>query len=96
MLKRYRFYTIKFEYDDNKSQANLEKHGIDFVQAQALWLDGRLFIVPATTEHESRYVAFGMIEDKHWTAVFTYRGDVVRIISVRRSRNNEVKAYESK
>jgi uncharacterized DUF497 family protein len=86
---------MKFEYDDNKSQANLEKHGIDFVKAQDLWLDNRLFVVPATTEEEPRYVVFGMIDGKHWTGVFTYRGDVVRIISVRRSRDNEVKVYES-
>lgn len=86
---------MKFEYDEAKSQANKLKHGIDFVQAQALWLDEHLFVVPALTEQEPRYIAFGKIVGKHWTGVFTYRGRSIRIISVRRSRDNEVKLYEN-
>lgn len=86
---------MKFEYDETKSQANKLKHGIDFLEAQTLWLDDQLFIVPAATEQEPRYVAFGKIAGKHWTAVFTYRGRSVRIISVRRSRDNEVRIYEN-
>jgi uncharacterized protein len=86
---------MKFEYDENKSQVNKVKHGVDFVEAQALWLDENLLTVPATTEHEPRYIAIGMIEGKPWTGVFTYRGRTIRIISVRRSRDNEVKVYES-
>jgi uncharacterized DUF497 family protein len=86
---------MKFEYDETKSQSNKIKHGIDFKQAQALWLDEHLFVVPATTEQEPRYVAFGVINGKHWTGVFTHRGRSIRIISVRRSRDNEVKVYEN-
>lgn len=86
---------IIFEFDEVKSQANKVKHGIDFVEAQKLWLDDRLLIIPATTEHEPRYVAFGVIGGKNWTGIFTYRGANVRIISVRRSRDNEVEKYES-
>jgi hypothetical protein len=86
---------MKFEFDETKSQSNKTKHGINFVQAQSLWLDDQLVIVPAATEHEPRYVAFGKMDGKHWTVVFTYRGSVVRIISVRRSRDNEVKVYEN-
>lgn len=48
---------MEFEYDEAKSQANKQKHGIDFVQAQALWLDEHLFVVPALTEQEPRYIA---------------------------------------
>lgn len=86
---------MKFEYNETKSQANKLKHGIDFVQAQALWLDEHLLVVPALTEQEPRYIALGKIEGKHWTGVFTYRGRSIRIISVRRSRDNEVKLYEN-
>ena len=85
---------IDFEYDERKSDSNLEKHGIDFVDAQALWADPDLLQIPARTEDEPRYLVIGVIDSRHWSAVITYRGDTVRIISVRRSRIEEVMLYE--
>jgi len=84
-----------FEYDDNKSTFNLEKHGIDFVSAQDIWLDPELIEVQAKSEDESRFLVIGLIANKHWSAVITYRGHTIRIISVRRSRKREVALYES-
>ena len=84
-----------FEFDEPKSQANLSRHGIDFVDAQALWNDPRLLEIPAKTEDEPRYLVIGLINDKHWSAVLTYRGANIRLISVRRSRTEEVALYES-
>jgi uncharacterized DUF497 family protein len=86
---------IKFEFDPAKSQSNLAKHGIDFIQAQALWADGDLLQIPAKTSDEPRFVVIGMIDDKHWSGVITYRGANIRIISVRRSRVEEIALYES-
>lgn len=86
---------IIFEFDDAKSQANLLKHGISFTDAQILWNDPRLLEIPATTEDEARYLMIGLIHGKHWSAVITYRGLNVRLISVRRSRTEEVALYES-
>jgi len=86
---------MEFEFDPIKSDANREKHGIDFVQAQLLWLDSMLLEVPATTTDEPRFVVIGKIGARHWTAVVTYREDRIRIISVRRSRKEEVEIYES-
>jgi uncharacterized DUF497 family protein len=83
-----------FEFDVKKSLANKSKHGIDFVEGQALWLDDRRLEVPARTEDEPRFLVIGMIGEKHWSAVVTYRGDKTRIISIRPSRESEVKAYE--
>ena len=83
-----------FEFDEAKSASNLIKHGIDFIEAQSLWSDGDLLIVPAKDLDELRFVAIGMIGFKHWSAVFTLRGESIRIISVRRSRDKEVEAYE--
>jgi len=83
-----------FEYDERKSLANLEKHGIDFVDAQALWSDSDLLEIQARTEDEPRCLVVGLIETKHWSAVITYRGEKIRIISVRRSREEEVVLYE--
>ena len=84
-----------FEFDEGKSKANLEKHGIDFVQAQALWDDPDLLEVPAKTVDEPRFLVIGTIASKHWSAVVTYRSESIRVISVRRSRVEEVRLYES-
>jgi uncharacterized DUF497 family protein len=86
---------VEFGFDEAKSQANKSKHGIDFVEAQALWLDEMLAEIPARTEDEPRFVVVGMIWGKHWSAVITYRGERVRLISVRRARAEEVAIYES-
>lgn len=84
-----------FEFDNDKSQANLEKHGIDFRDAQALWDDQDLLEVQAKTVDEPRYLVIGLIDSKHWSAVITYRRDKILLISVRRSRKKEVELYES-
>ncbi len=84
-----------FEYDDDKSQANLVKHGIDFHTAQELWDDPDLLEFPAKSGNEPRFLIIGRIATKHWSAVVTYRSEKVRLISVRRSRKREVELYES-
>ncbi len=86
---------MPFEYDPKKSQTNREKHGIDFEGAQALWTDEDRLEIPAKTLDEPRYLVVGKISSKHWSAVITYRGENVRIISVRRSRDEEIELYES-
>ena len=85
-----------FEFDETKSRINRVKHGVDFVIAQELWSDPNLLEVPARTTDEVRFLLIGLIECRHWSAVVTYRGDKVRLISVRRSRPEEIKLYESK
>lgn len=84
-----------FEFDDSKSKSNLQKHGIDFIAAQALWDDSNLLEIPAKTSDEPRFLAIGIIDQKHWSAVVTYRNGKIRLISVRRSRDEEVTLYES-
>lgn len=86
---------IEFEFDQDKSRSNLEKHGIDFHAAQGLWNDSDLIEIPAKTSDESRSLVIGMLYGKHWSGVITYRGSTIRIISVRRSRKSEVELYES-
>ena len=85
---------LAFEFDESKSRANLEKHGIDFAQAQVLWSDPDLIEIPAVTVDEPRLLVIGRIDGKHWSAVITYRSENIRIISVRRSRSEEVAIYE--
>ena len=85
---------MKFEYDPNKSASNKLKHGLDFEEAQGLWEDERLLVFPLKFEEEPRQACIGKLHGKHWTAIMTCRGWVVRLISVRRSRKDEVAAYE--
>jgi uncharacterized DUF497 family protein len=86
---------MHFDFDPRKSDQNLAKHGIDFVEAQKLWEDPDRIVIPARTIDEPRFVLIGRIGEKHWSAVFTYRGEDIRIISVRRSRKEEIEWYES-
>jgi len=85
---------IEFEFDTGKSAANKAKHGIDFDEVQAPWEDQALVEVPARTVDEPRFLVIGRIGATHWSAVVTYRGARVRIISARRARDEEVALYE--
>ena len=85
---------MRFEFDAAKSASNRQKHGIDFVEAQALWEDPDYIEIPARTDDEPRFLVIGKSGDRHWSGVITYRDDVVRIISVRRSRKEEIEIYE--
>ncbi len=85
---------MDFEYDPDKSRHNLQKHGIDFKSAQRLWDDPDLLEIPARTVDEPRFLVIARMDGKHWSAVITYREDRIRLISVRRSRKEEIALYE--
>ena len=86
---------MEFEFNPIKSEENKKKHGINFIEAQELWNDPDLIEVPARTSDEPRFLVVGRIGEKHWSGILTYRGEMIRIISVRRSRPEEVEIYES-
>jgi uncharacterized DUF497 family protein len=85
---------MDFEFDPAKSEANLRKHGIDFLAAQSLWRDPALMEIPARTTGEPRFLVIALLQGRHWSAVITYRGPGIRLISVRRSRPEEVQLDE--
>jgi uncharacterized DUF497 family protein len=85
---------MNFEFDPIKSETNQNTHGIDFIDAQALWSDSDLVEIPAKTVDEPRFLVIGKIGEKHWSGIITYRDDTIRIISVRRARNEEIELYE--
>ena len=87
---------MRFEFDPRKSEANALKHGIHFIRAQRIWEDGRRIEAPVRWVQEPRWITIGVIDGKHWTAVWTKRGGAIRLISVRRARRNETGAYESR
>jgi uncharacterized protein len=86
---------MAFEYDLEKSTENQRKHGINFEEALALWQHPAKVEIPARTADESRWLAIGMIDGRHWSAIYTQRGENIRLISVRRARDEEVAVYES-
>jgi uncharacterized DUF497 family protein len=85
---------MTFEFDPQKSLSNKEKHGIDFHEAQYLWLDTERVIVPARTLNEERFLLVARLKGGYWSAIYTMRGEVIRIISVRKSRQNESEIYQ--
>ena len=85
---------MEFEFDPKKSESNKKKHGIDFDEAQALWNDLDLMEIPVKTSDEPRFLVIGKISEKHWSGIITYRSGKIRIVSVRRSRKEEVALYE--
>jgi uncharacterized DUF497 family protein len=84
---------VEFQFDPRKSESNKAKHGIDFVGAQALW-KSRHILLAARDALEKRYMVIGMIGPRHWSAIITYRGAIIRIISVRKSTPVEIDTYE--
>jgi uncharacterized DUF497 family protein len=87
---------MDFAYDPEKSFKNKEKHGIDFEEAQMLWMDEKRFLAPARNAGEARFALFGEWNHKVWTCIFTLREGKIRIISVRRSRDGEKKIYNQR
>lgn len=86
---------MNFEFDPNKSESNLIKHGIDFEIAQLLWLDEDLIEIQANTIDEPRSMVIGKISEMYWSAIITFRNENIRLISVRRAREKEIELYES-
>jgi len=89
---------MEFEFDERKSRSNGRKHGIDFHEAQRLW-DGPTVTLRSSNPSEERLLLMGMVEDRHYTAIITLRGvdrERIRIISVRRSRDEEKEILKAK
>ena len=85
---------MPFEWDDQKSLINKQKHGIDFEAARSLWLDGRRVQIEMNFPGEKRWALIARIEGTTSAAIYTVRGETVRLISVRRARPKEVRLYE--
>ena len=82
-------YSSRFEWDPDKNASNKLKHGIDFVTAQAIWDDPCRAVLDSTLSDEPRQLTIGLVHGRMYTAITTTRGDIIRIISVRRSRKEE-------
>ena len=87
---------MTFEYDPNKSEANLDKHGIDFAEAQELWADEWRLATAVEHKGELRELLIAHYAGSYWTAIYTMRGESIRIISARRATKKEVAYYDCK
>lgn len=87
---------MRFEFDPEKSARTKAdpNRRIDFVQAQAIWLDENRIEIPLPFALEKRTAVIGRINGKLWTAIVTSRGENIRIISVRRAHPKEENIYE--
>ena len=86
---------MRFEYDMNQSEHNRNKHGIDFETAKKLWADSNRIQISARWEDEPRFLLIAQLDNELWSAIYTKRKNRIRIISVRKSRNDEKKIYKS-
>ena len=87
---------MEFEWDEKKNRRNKNKHGIDFETAMKLWNDKNRIEIQTPFPIENRSILIGKIDKKIWSAIFTFRSNAIRIISVRRARKKEAKLYEQK
>jgi uncharacterized DUF497 family protein len=85
---------MEFDYDPQKSATNKTKHGIDFEEAKLVWQDIDVMLLASAYSAENRFLAIGYTYKKLWTVIFALRGDKIRIISARRSRESEAAYYE--
>lgn len=85
-----------FEFDPEKSKANKIKHGIDFYVARRLWKDPNRIEIPARWLDEPRFLLIACMEKEIWSAIYTIRNKRIRVISVRKSRENEKKIYHGR
>ena len=94
IIKVYK-WCMAFDFDRRKSLSNKNKHGIDFTEARALWDDPDRLVIPARTVDEPRFMIIGSVAGTVWSGIFAIRDENLRIISVRRSRKEEIELYES-
>ena len=88
---------IEFEWDDDKRESNLKKHGIDFIEAREIWLSPLVIEKDDRYAYgEERYRAFGMLMKKGSViCIYTKReNNIIRIISLRKANKREIKSYE--
>lgn len=84
---------MRFDWDPAKSASNEAKHGLSLAAARTLW-EGPVITLPSKNPGETRHLAIGLIEGRHWTVVYALRADRLRLISARRSRTDEKALFQ--
>ncbi len=86
---------VEIEFDPDKDTANLDKHGVSLAFGAEVLADGnRLDVLDVRFDYaEDRFVSYGMVDGRVWVCVFTPRGEVHRIIGVRKANDRETRRY---
>jgi uncharacterized DUF497 family protein len=85
---------MKFEWDENKRQINITKHGIDFIDAQKIFDYDTVIIEDDRFNYgEQRFIAIGLLNGKTIVVIYTEIGNKIRIISARKATKNEQRIY---
>jgi uncharacterized DUF497 family protein len=87
---------MDFEFDPAMDEANKHRHGFSLAFGIEIFADENHLVLPTirTDDEEERFKAIGLVSGKLHTAIHVWRGEIVRFISVRRSNDNERRAYE--
>jgi uncharacterized protein len=80
---------MRFEWDERKRKTNLDKHGLDFIDVEAVFFGPHVLAPSSSDGEEERYLAIGLFEGRYGTVVFTFRDEDIRVISFRRARHEE-------
>jgi len=83
------------DFDPDKDEANRIKHGVPLFFGLRVFedVDHLIFSSLRPVDGEDRYKAVGMVEERLWTAIHVWRGETMRLISVRRSNAGEQRDY---
>ena len=90
------FVASEFEWDPRKRQSNLAKHGLDFADAPRIFTRQPAIVAARQVGSEDRYIAVGLLEGLYVAIIYTERDGLIRVISMRRARRDEQRAYERK
>ena len=95
--KRHYNYPVSYERDERKKAANLEKHGPDFYRAKRVYEAEQKITIETTKagSRERRFLDIAEVESGCVALVYTYRGESVRIISMRHAKRKERKVYNA-
>lgn len=85
---------MRFEWDERKRITNLEKHGLDFMDAVNVF-EAPHVIIPSAQKDEERYLAIGLLQERYVAVIYTIRNKTIRLISFRRARHEERRYYET-
>lgn len=88
---------MQIEFNPDKAQANLDKHGVSFEDAMLVFFDpDRLDEVDGRQDYgEERRIVIGEIEGRVFVVVYTLRGEAIRLISARKSNEREQRKYRA-
>lgn len=85
---------MRYEWDEVKRQANIQRHGIDFVGIEQAFAGQTVTILDDRFDYEeSRFVTLGLLSGRVVVIAHTETDEVIRIISVRKATKNEEISY---